>query len=632
MLGRRRRADEEVQVRDALGREVGLDLDRANVLRPRNSLAAQRFFGAPEYQRKYYGIKRQIRFQRQFPLSQYSYYPLRRGGEQSLDLFGPSFRTATPEQRENRRANLMSGRGRYMKGKGLYRGRGGFFGNLLGGKLGSDIGDAMWNIGKRFVPAPYRAAADAVFDVTDKMAGSGRYMRGKGRYMKGRGAYAVNNLVTDGGATASSIVPAFNPSDVHEVVYSNREYVRDIFAPAAGTVFAIQTWPLNPGLPDSFPWLSQMAINFEEYEIMQLCYTYKSTVADFASASGQVGQIVMATQYNPNSDTFADKEEMMLYEGGMSCKTTESLIHGIECDPSKNSGTAGKYVRAGHLPPAEDLKNYDLGKTSLAVLNAPSTYAGQQLGELWVSYTVRLRKPKFAAGNAYNVRRDFFQIPEIDTNVNGNFLNSVTSISGARNSLGTTLQLTSANSAQTQTTVGGADLLLCRTPTTPSAAFALAFTLIIPPSYAGVLRIRVMGLNKNTSPSGFSLIPVSLSPQTIFRFKDIPQPFLAEYTSNGSVTMSQALNWTHLVNTNQDRPYASSSQRQCDCELHIRVQPALAGTANAIQFGLADVANQVLFIPYIEITQMNTFLNVQDNGSNDRLDLLTQSSAPFTYA
>jgi len=58
-------------------------------------------------------------------------------------------------------------------GRGLYKGRGGFFGRALGnlfgmGDLGDKLGDAAWNIGKQFIPSDIAGIGDAVFNVTDK--------------------------------------------------------------------------------------------------------------------------------------------------------------------------------------------------------------------------------------------------------------------------------------------------------------------------------------------------------------------------------------------------------------------------------------------------------------------------------
>ncbi len=499
-------------------------------------------------------------------------------------------------------------------GTGLYRGRGGFFGGLAGllsGKgydAGSKMGDEIYEkVGK-------------YGDQLGKDFGS--MFGGKGLY-RGRGDYAANNLVMDGGATASSVVPQFNPSDLHEITYSNREYVRDVFAPAGTVPFSIQSWNLNPGLAASFPWLSQLAINFEEYELLQLCYTYKSTVADFASASGQVGQVVMATQYNPSSDPFADKEEMMLYEGGMSCKTTESLIHGVECDPAKLSGAAQKYVRAGSLPPSEDIKNYDLGRTSLAILNAPSTYSGQQIGELWVSYTVRLRKPKLASLNAYNVQRDLFAMKP-NTVVSGLFANPANVLTGARNSLGCQL-LTVTGSVPLPTGIGTDDLT-SDSSTVGTSTAPIVFALQFPSSYSGVVQIRVLGFNSTSGQSSGAVWQLtSMAPSTILRFKDLT-----------CVTVgTSALTYRHQITTYDDLGSFPQAQRsETEVVYHLRILPPINGLNNIIYFALnnALTAGHAWSVPFVEVTQINSFLNVQDNGSNDRISWVDFAGQPALWA
>lgn len=570
------------------------------------------FGGDRAAQRRYYGVKRQIAFKRQFPLRDWSYIPMRRGSQESLAAFGPTYRQANEQQRANRRANMMSGRG-------LYRGRGGYFGRALGnlfgmGDLGDKLGDAGWNLGKSYLPGVAQDIGNAVFGVTDKLSG-------KGKYMRGRGQYAVNNLVMDDQAKSTSIVPQFQPSDLHSVTYSNREYIRDVFAPPAGTVFSLESWDLNPGLPTSFPWLSQLAVNFEEYELVQLAYTFKSTISDFAATSGQVGQVLMATQYNPDSSPFATKDDMMLYEGGMSCKTTEHMIHGIECDPTKLAGSRQKYVRVGQIPPTEDQKNYDLGRTSLAVVNAPSTYAGQQIGELWVSYTVMLRKPKIGSGNAYNVRRDVFiaparSIPGVTDNI---IATAATLMACARNSLGCEIVVPTLN--QYLPTGATTDNLSEKVPT----AFALTsieqFRFTIPSHYSGVLAVKLRIHSHNVVPSIPTLC--SLAPSTISRFNDIP-----------TITLLSAPEWQHCISTINDTENNPATLIQTDCEFHIRVQPPQNGFPNTIGVGTFSSPTATgVYTWTLEISQLNTFLSVQDNGRNDRLDLVRVfSQQPAIFA
>ena len=94
---------------------------------------------------------------------------------------------------------------------------------------------------------------------------------------------------------------------------------------------------------------------------------------------------------------------MMNYHGAMSGRLTEDHIHGVECEPFANQGTPTKYVRS--LPLAgstQSLSNYDWGNFQIAFVNTPAAFFNQQIGELWVSYTVKLSKPKLYASLANN--------------------------------------------------------------------------------------------------------------------------------------------------------------------------------------------------------------------------------------
>ena len=179
---------------------------------------------------------------------------------------------------------------------------------------------------------------------------------------------------------------------------SHREYITDIYGNPTGTPFVNQGFSINPGLEATFPWLSQVAQNFEEYSIKQLVFTYKSTIQDVNSANGQVGSVVTATNYNPSRGLFENKMVMMEYAHAHTTKAVDTNIHGVEADPAKNSGPEGKYVRQGSVPSGEDIKTYDLGKFQIAVCGTPAVLDGLPIGELWVNYTVELRKPKLFTG------------------------------------------------------------------------------------------------------------------------------------------------------------------------------------------------------------------------------------------
>ena len=252
-----------------------------------------------------------------------------------------------------------------------------------------------------------------------KMAGSwlrkgdaGTWRKAAGDFMgyTGIGDYSAvidNSLVGQGVASAG--IPLFGPEQQNYTV-SKAEFIQNIYAPTVAGSFQNLVLPLNPGLPQTFPWLSLVAPQFEEYEFEQLMFYWRPMVSDFNSTTGQVGEIVMATQYNPSEASFTDISRAKNYMGAMSAKTSSPMNQGVECDPRKNSGAPGKYVRLGPLTGTNaDLKQYDQGNLNVMVSGTPPAYSDQILGELWVTYTVTLRKPKLPDTSGSAILRDYFQ-------------------------------------------------------------------------------------------------------------------------------------------------------------------------------------------------------------------------------
>lgn len=306
--------------------------------------------------------------------------------------YGLSARVATPQQLADRIADGYTGQGRYKRnGRMRMRGKGGFWGDLWNGTAGirSTIGRSL------------RGGS----------AGAWGSAAGHAMQALGVGEYVTNDLVNGGGGQPGSGIPSFSPGQEGSVIVSHEEYLCDVFGPAANT-FENKSYPVNPGLETSFPWLAQIAQNYDEYTIHQLMYTYRSSVAPLgASGSGQVGSVIMATQYNPEEDPFTNKGAMLQYASSRSARVIDGMIHGVECNPNMNSGAPGKFVRTGPVRNGIDLKSYDVGTFNMAIDGVPPQYQGQSIGELYVSYTVELRKPRLYEAQGFGIQRSLFVIP-----------------------------------------------------------------------------------------------------------------------------------------------------------------------------------------------------------------------------
>lgn len=196
----------------------------------------------------------------------------------------------------------------------------------------------------------------------------------------GMGAYKINSN------TIASGPPLFGPTGAIRI--RHREYLGDI---SSSTSFTNTTYPINPGLYSTFPFLSSLAQNYQEYRFHGLVFYFNSTSATaLNSTNTALGTVVMSTNYNSIEPAFTSKVQMEAYEFTDSANPSVSIVHPIECDPRQN--VLGElYVRTGAVESGADQRLYDVGLFQLATTGMQ---AASNIGELWVSYDVTLMKPK----------------------------------------------------------------------------------------------------------------------------------------------------------------------------------------------------------------------------------------------
>lgn len=180
----------------------------------------------------------------------------------------------------------------------------------------------------------------------------------------------------------------------------HREYIRDIFPTAA---FNVTAFPINPGLSQTFPWLSQVADAYESYKLKGLVFEFKTRSSDSynGASTPSLGSVIMATDYNANNTTFGSKVEMENYQFATSQPPTKSFLHAVELSRSQ-SPLSTLYLRQGLPTEARyDPRFYDFGNFQIAT--SGNQVAGANplpCGELWVTYEVELFKPKFRTSAA----------------------------------------------------------------------------------------------------------------------------------------------------------------------------------------------------------------------------------------
>lgn len=176
------------------------------------------------------------------------------------------------------------------------------------------------------------------------------------------------------------------------VIISNEEYLGDVITSLTQGKFLNHTYLLNPGSEKAFPWLSHIAKNFQEYRWEGLCFSFKSMSGNaITDANTALGTVIMATNYDPTQANPSSKAEMENMEFANSCKPSASMQHYIECAKSQSPLT-NLYINPNPLTQTGDPRFYDFGKFNIATQGMQGTKVN--IGELWVSYQIRLFKPQ----------------------------------------------------------------------------------------------------------------------------------------------------------------------------------------------------------------------------------------------
>lgn len=203
-------------------------------------------------------------------------------------------------------------------------------------------------------------------------------------FIFGSGDYKVQNN--------ACIVPGFKNSE--STIITHREYITDIVSGAlsgGSSAFDIQKFELNPGVTSTFPWLASIAANYEEYDIMGMVFAYVATSGEsVASTNTALGSVILATEYDPTKPAFANKQAMENYSFATSAKPSVNQLHAIECAKVRTP-VKQLYVRSG-ANTGTDLRWTDFGNFYIATVGCPA--ATTTLGELWVTYKVKLIKPR----------------------------------------------------------------------------------------------------------------------------------------------------------------------------------------------------------------------------------------------
>lgn len=285
---------------------------------------------------------------------------------------------AKPKAKANgpRGVNLAKGQQIVIRGQGDY-----------------DFGQMGRKAGKKFAKHKEKTWWDHLLDAGSGVAGLASHIA---PMLLGMGDYELQDPMPQSNSVVAAAtlgklsdeVPIMHKEGA-SVRISHREYLGDIYSstlPYSAIVFS-----LNPGLEISFPWLSEIGINFTNYRFLGLCFEFISEGSEYSNTAG-LGYVAIGTQYDAGKPGFYDKRTLLNSEGAVSCKPSKNMIHCVECK-SENLVNDKRYVRSTTAP--GDVRLYDLGITTVAV--GGNTANNQIIGEIWVTYDVEFFLPKLGA-------------------------------------------------------------------------------------------------------------------------------------------------------------------------------------------------------------------------------------------
>jgi len=251
---------------------------------------------------------------------------------------------------------------------------------------------------KRLGSAMGQAMGSSVAGSTGAAVGSeiGRRLGKQFAQITGVGDYYLHDGTRIGSPFTSKTPTLRSSVNNNSTIISRSEYITDIYSGEGNpaTAFKNQKFDINAGLSIAdggvFSWLPQIASGYQQYRFKQLIFEYRSTSGQAISGTNSaLGSIIMSANYDSTLEPYTTKNEALNSQWAVSGGTDKSILFPIECRP-RESKERWYDVRGQPIKPNQNIAIYDLANLQVASVGLQEE--NQNLGELWVSYTVELTK------------------------------------------------------------------------------------------------------------------------------------------------------------------------------------------------------------------------------------------------
>lgn len=161
---------------------------------------------------------------------------------------------------------------------------------------------------------------------------------------------------------------------------TNHEYLADITCTSS---FTSSKYAINPGLASTFPWLSNIANNYEFYQFKELTVEFRPFVGTSSS-----GSVMMAFDFDAEDAAPLNKQRFMSYLTSVQGAVYNPMNLRAESRDLSKFGVQ-KFTRPSAVPANTDVKTYDVANLYIATDGGNGTSSGS----LYLRYRVVLMTP-----------------------------------------------------------------------------------------------------------------------------------------------------------------------------------------------------------------------------------------------
>lgn len=209
----------------------------------------------------------------------------------------------------------------------------------------------------------------------------------------GWGDVVTNDLIDSGDMPAPAPPVLVNPDTANarrtgEIVLSHREFIGNVYSSSVAGQFKAEHYDLNVADKETFRQLSYMSKLYEKFQLQGCVFEYVPLSGD-GGTTNQLGKVMMVTNADPRGTLPGSSEDIHSMSWKNSAQPAISQRHAVETHPDF-APTKYYYVRDNNSD--RPVEFTDPGTFTIATEGVPT--ANALLGELWVSYNVKLMNIK----------------------------------------------------------------------------------------------------------------------------------------------------------------------------------------------------------------------------------------------